>query len=92
MDIQKAHQEQIQPALLARLAEDARRSGKSINELLAELLHEWERTNQPPAKALASPITPEEWSRELRSWAASHFASPVIADDSRESIYEGRGE
>jgi hypothetical protein len=36
--------------------------------------------------------TPEQWIARFRSWAASHPMSDVIADDSRESIYEGRGE
>jgi hypothetical protein len=34
----------------------------------------------------------EEWSQNLRAWAASHPRLDRIADDSRDSIYEGRGE
>ena len=37
-------------------------------------------------------LTSEEWSREFRAWAASHPKEIVIADDSRDSIYEGNGE
>lgn len=36
--------------------------------------------------------TPEEAAARFRAWAASHKKCDVIADDSRESIYEGRGE
>lgn len=36
--------------------------------------------------------TPEEWVARFRAWAASHPPVVGIADDSRESIYEGRGE
>jgi hypothetical protein len=36
--------------------------------------------------------TPEERAARFRAWAASHEKSDVIADDSRDSIYEGRGE
>ncbi len=38
--------------------------------------------------------TPEEWSRALSEWAASHDATiPLLSDDAveRESIYEERG-
>ena len=34
--------------------------------------------------------TPEEKAARFRAWAASHESSDAIADDSRESIYEGR--
>jgi hypothetical protein len=37
-------------------------------------------------------LTPEEWSAEWRSWAASHRSLPGEIDDSRESIDAGRGE
>ena len=36
--------------------------------------------------------TPEEKAARFREWAASHKKIDVIADDSRESTYEGRGE
>lgn len=60
MDIQDSHQEQIQPTVLARLAECAQRSGKSMNELLAEMLDERDITKQQPGKDISFPITPEE--------------------------------
>jgi hypothetical protein len=34
----------------------------------------------------------EEWSQTLHAWAASHPRLDRVADDSRDSIYEGRGE
>lgn len=34
----------------------------------------------------------EEWIARLRRWAASHQPLPSEADDSRASIYSGRGE
>jgi hypothetical protein len=34
----------------------------------------------------------EEWVTAIREYAASHEPIPTEADDSRESIYEGRGE
>ena len=38
------------------------------------------------------PMSAEQWIAELRAWIASHPRLPYEADDSRESIYEGRGE
>ena len=42
--------------------------------------------------ATATPLSREEWSRALREWAADHPLIEGVADDSRESIYAGRGE
>ena len=35
---------------------------------------------------------PEAWSKALHGWANSHPKRPIVIDDSRDSIYEGRGE
>jgi hypothetical protein len=53
---------------------------------LVETLRAAAATTPPRAE------TPEEWVARFRAWVASHAKSDVIADDSRESIYEGRGE
>jgi hypothetical protein len=34
----------------------------------------------------------EAWTRRLQSWVDSHPARPITIDDSRESVYSGRGE
>jgi predicted DNA-binding antitoxin AbrB/MazE fold protein len=52
-------------------------------------------TDEAPEPAPSYPpgfTTPEEWVRALREWAASHPRVDHFADDSRESIYAGRGE
>jgi hypothetical protein len=36
--------------------------------------------------------TPEEWVRRFTAWVDSHPKRPIEFDDSRESIYGGRGE
>ena len=36
--------------------------------------------------------SPEEWAKRLTAWAAGHPRRAVEIDDSRESIYGGRGE
>lgn len=93
MSTQSPIVEQLQPVVLTRLAAHARRAGKTVNDLLTELLDERETVMQQQKEQMPSETaTPEEWSRALRAWAASHPVSTVIADDSRESIYEERGE
>lgn len=37
-------------------------------------------------------MSAEEWIKNLREWSASHPHATHFVDDSRESIYEGRGE
>lgn len=62
------------------LPEEAVRAVASIVSLLRR-----------PGQAPSFPSV-EEWSRALRAWAAGHARSSTVADDSRESLYEGRGE
>ena len=40
----------------------------------------------------AARLSPKEWTRSLLEWAASHPQFDRVLDDSRESIYAGRGE
>ena len=35
---------------------------------------------------------PEEWARRLQAWVNTHPARAITLDDSRESLYTGRGE
>jgi|CXWL01.1.fsa_nt_gi Arc/MetJ-type ribon-helix-helix transcriptional regulator len=41
---------------------------------------------------LSGGLTAREWCDRFDQWADSHKALPCEADDSRESIYAGRGE
>jgi hypothetical protein len=82
--------EQIRPETAELLAAQARALGLSVDDYLSTLLPSANR--QGEEKPLYERATPEEWTRALREWAASHRVLPVIADDSRESIYEGRGQ
>lgn len=86
MSVPTSISEQIEPEVLTRLAEQAKREGKTINDLLNQMLDEIETATGREDRLFYERVTPEEWSRELRAWAASHSASDVIADDSRESI------
>lgn len=82
---------EINPETAELLAAQARAHGLSIDDYVRSLLP---RTNgdvdeKPP---LYQSATPEEWVDAFREWAASHPLLQVIVDDSRESIYQGRGE
>jgi hypothetical protein len=82
--------EEIKPETAELLASLARAHGLSVDDYLRSLL--------PPTNGdvdeqpLYQSVPPEEWVHAFRDWAASHPALSVVADDSRESIYQGRGE
>jgi hypothetical protein len=51
------------------------------------------RSHQPPRHGqIGSFASYEEWSKALREWVQSHPKRDTLADDSRETIYAGRGE
>jgi len=76
--------------VLTRLVAAAQRSGQTVTELLQQMLDERETVRLPEVPPTVR--TPEDWSRALRAWAASHAVTPGSVDDSRESIYEERRE
>lgn len=93
MSTQNFREEKVQTEVLTRLAEHARRAGKTINDLLNDMLDEREcMTPQKMDRTKAGDVAADQWARALRVWAASHPVGAVLADDCRESIYEGRGE
>jgi len=55
----------------------------------------WEYTLTHPeevGQAVRRKETPEEWTLRLRRWATNRRVLPSEIDDSRERMYEGRGE
>ena len=56
------------------------------------MLEERETATQQPEQSFADRTPGDEWTRQLRAWAACHPVHTEIAEDNRESIYEGRGE
>jgi plasmid stability protein len=73
----------LPPETERRLREKAARSGQTLEGYLEALARE---------AAAPAALSPEEWAAQFRAWVASHQRLPALADDSRESIYEGRGE
>ena len=48
---------------------------------------------QAPSPLPPSPgEPPDEWVRRLQAWVDTHPARPIAIEDSRESLYTGRGE
>jgi hypothetical protein len=68
-----------------RLREKAEQRGQTLEIYLESLARE-------AAGPTPAVLSAEEWVARFRAWAESHQPLPVIADDSRESIYKGRGE
>ena len=75
----------LTPETERRLREKAARSGQTLEGYLEALA-------RGAVAATPAALSPEEWASQLRAWVASHKPLPVLADDGRESIYEGRGE
>ncbi len=75
-----------------RLREYAAATGKDVSSLVAEAIAEKLAILETEAGEQNRPRTTDQWIAELRAWAANHPRLDYVADDSRESIYSGRGE
>jgi hypothetical protein len=78
----------LPPEIETKLAEKAAITGKSPETLAIDALRE-QFSDEPVARPL---ISPDEWLKQFDAWIASHAPVEVIIDDSRESIYDGRGQ
>jgi plasmid stability protein len=78
---------QLPPEIEQALREKAARLGQSLEAYLEQVA---EREAQGEERE--PPHSADQWVAELRAWAASHRPLETVVDDSRESIYEGRGE
>lgn len=74
--------------LETRLREQAEAEGKTPEEVAVEALKK-QLAEKPLA---AATLSPEAWVADFRAWAANHRHLPHEADDSRQSIYAGRGQ
>jgi hypothetical protein len=83
---------QLHPDTERRLREQASRSGQTLETYLQQLAEQAAAAEGSAAPSSGAELTPDQWSAEWRAWAASHTHTPGELDDSRESIYAGRGE
>ncbi len=70
-----------------KLREQASSRGQTLETYLQQLVEDNVRVTSGSA-----PDSGVSWTSAWRTWARSHVALPVAADDSRESIYAGRDE
>jgi hypothetical protein len=80
---------QLRPETERLLAEQAKRSGTTVQKLVEEMV---EQTTDANAGIVDKNIELKDW---LLKWQALTRSVPPISgfvDDGRESIYEGRGE
>jgi hypothetical protein len=66
-----------------------------LDEALARWKHEHEETKGEASHISttnALQANPGEWAKRLQTWVESLPVRPTTMDDSRESIYAGRGE
>lgn len=61
--------------------------GMTLQEFLRSIAANASHSGEAPAG-----LPYEQWTKRLHAWAAGFPALPHVADDSRESIYAGRGE
>jgi len=78
----------LPPETAAKLQEQAAATGKAPEELALRALEEQLAISPQSPSAMSA----EEWIADMLAWAESHQRLPIEADDSRESIYAGRGE
>jgi hypothetical protein len=87
---------QLDSSVEKKLPEKAHLRGLTLETYLQQLAEENVRDANGATAPVVAPVSAvesgESWSSEWRAWAASHATLPIVADDSRESIYIGRGE
>lgn len=87
---------QLDPNIEQKLREKARLRGQTLEAYLQQIAEENARDANGTAAPVVLPVSTaessESWCSAWRAWAASHATLPTVADDSRESIYAGRGE
>lgn len=78
---------QLNSSAEQKLREQASSRGQTLETYLQQLVEENVR-----GTSLSTQESGESWTSAWRTWARSHASLPIVADDSRESIYAGRDE
>jgi hypothetical protein len=83
---------QLRSEIERLLQQKAARRGQSLEVFLQGLAereaHQPDTAGDSTVETTATDLWVERW----RAWAQGHPATAIVADDSRESIYGGRGE
>jgi hypothetical protein len=83
---------QISPETEQLLQEKASRHGRSLEAYLQELAEREAHRADSIARSDVEATPADQWVARWTAWAQNHPVSAATADDSRESIYAGRGE
>jgi hypothetical protein len=83
---------QISPETEQLLQEKASRHGRSLEAYLQELVEREAHQSDNVARSDVETTSADLWVARWRAWAQDHPVLAATADDSRESIYAGRGE
>ena len=78
----------LPPEMEARLRERAAATGEDVTSFVRAAVEE----KLAGTSGTKPDRTPEQWEAEFNAWVSSHRAVPHFVDDSRDSIYSGRGE
>jgi hypothetical protein len=78
----------LTPEAEAKLRRQAAAAGKDVAAFVLDAVQEKLASVSPSNES----ATHDEWSARFHAWAESFPARSGLADDSRESIYAGRGE
>jgi len=82
--------EQIKTETAEMISAEARARGLSVDDYLRSLLPPGARETEE--KPLYARVSPQELAEAYAEWAGSHNPNtPVVLDDSRQSIYEDEG-
>ncbi len=83
----------LSPDKEAKLRERAAAAGKDVAEYVLGVVEEDLAMTEPtPSLHTDASLEADQWLKEFRAWVASHPRLDYLADDSRDSIYAGRGE
>lgn len=81
----------LSPETETKLRERAEAAGKDLATFVREVVEEMvDQDNGTPHGNGSLP--PDKWSSEWHAWASAHRKLDHAIDDSRETIYTGRGE
>ncbi len=81
----------LSPEAEARLLDRAAAAGKAVDRFVLDVIEEKLEVGSVSSAALREESL-AEWVRRFDAWVNSHPRRGYVADDSRESIYAGRGE
>lgn len=81
---------ELPPETESLLHQQASKSGMTTKQFALMVLRN-HAVVEPASVEDQPPTDHKKWMKELRAWSKDHPGSTHFVDDSRESIYEGRG-